>query len=274
MRIAWLTDIHLNFVEDEYALPALIDTVEAQQPGAVLIGGDIGEADSFTEYLEVLASGLSAPIYFVLGNHDYYRGSIASVRQEAETLSRHSRDITWLPSAGAVSLADRVALVGDGGWGDARAGSFANSNVVLNDYLLIDELRSKHRFPEQGEVLTPELAGSLQALGDESAKHFRTVLPQAAEIGREILVLMHVPPFHEACWHAGKRSDNDWAPHFVCVAAGEALRRFMEQHPTHQMTVLCGHTHSEGVAQILPNLLVRTGGAEYRRPALQPLLEF
>ena len=35
------------------------------------------------------------------------------------------------------------------------------------------------------------------------------------------------------------------------------------------MTVLCGHTHSAGIAKILPNLEVRTGAAEYGRPELQ-----
>jgi hypothetical protein len=39
------------------------------------------------------------------------------------------------------------------------------------------------------------------------------------------------------------------------------------------MTVLCGHTHSSGEAQILPNLRVLTGGAVYGKPALQRVLE-
>ena len=38
------------------------------------------------------------------------------------------------------------------------------------------------------------------------------------------------------------------------------------------MTVLCGHTHSAGEAQVLPNLRVLTGGAEYGRPELQRVL--
>ena len=41
----------------------------------------------------------------------------------------------------------------------------------------------------------------------------------------------------------------------------------------HKMTVLCGHTHSPGFAQILDNLEVRTGGAQYGEPALQRVWE-
>ncbi len=39
-----------------------------------------------------------------------------------------------------------------------------------------------------------------------------------------------------------------------------------------EMTVLCGHTHSPGEAQVLPNLHVLTGGAEYGRPEVQRVL--
>jgi hypothetical protein len=39
------------------------------------------------------------------------------------------------------------------------------------------------------------------------------------------------------------------------------------------MTVLCGHTHGGGQAQILPNLRVLTGGARYGRLELQQVLE-
>jgi hypothetical protein len=47
----------------------------------------------------------------------------------------------------------------------------------------------------------------------------------------------------------------------------------MRRHPDCGMAVLCGHTHSPGFAQILDNLVVRTGGAEYGAPVLQQVLE-
>ena len=80
-------------------------------------------------------------------------------------------------------------------------------------------------------------------------------------------MLTHVPPFREACWHRGQISDDDWLPHFACRAVGEVLVEAMAAHPECEMTVLCGHTHSPGEAQVLPNLRVLTGGAEYGRPA-------
>jgi predicted MPP superfamily phosphohydrolase len=48
----------------------------------------------------------------------------------------------------------------------------------------------------------------------------------------------------------------------------------MLQHPNRKMTVLCGHTHGGGTAQILPNLTTITGPAEYRSPVIQSIFDF
>ena len=77
MRATWLTDIHLNFLKP-LALKRFYERVRAEQPGVLLVTGDIGEADSVVRFVTELAQ--IAPIYFVLGNHDYYRSSIAAVR--------------------------------------------------------------------------------------------------------------------------------------------------------------------------------------------------
>ena len=112
----------------------------------------------------------------------------------------------------------------------------------------------------------------LNALGDEAAARFRRILPGALARSRRLIVLTHVPPFREACWHRGRVSDDAWLPHFACKAVGEALIEAMASHPECEMTVLCGHTHSAGEAQVLPDLRVLTGGAEYGRPEMQRML--
>lgn len=279
-RLAWLTDLHLNFVTEKQIVQ-FADKLRAQRPDMLLIGGDLGEADSWEPYLLQLDGLLSLPMYFVLGNHDYYGGSIYEVRERAKRITQRHDRLKWLPASGVVSLDSQTALVGHGGWGDARAKGFRNSRVILNDYFLITELRTAAGLPEGiktwwGEpsaINNQGLERHLKELGDETARHFREVVPQALAKHRHIIVLMHVPPFREACWHAGKISDDNWAPHFCCIAAGEALKAIMQEHSTQRMTVLCGHTHGEGVATILPNLIVRTGGAKYGAPAIQTILD-
>jgi len=258
-QLAWLTDVHFNFV-DQAEFEAFCDSLADTRPDALLLGGDTGEAHSLALYLDALEIRLDCPIYFVLGNHDFYRGTIAGVRKNIGHLCLASPRLVWLARAGIVELTPNTALIGHDSWADGRLGDYWGSDVFLNDYVLIGEFMG---------LDARERLDRLHALGDEAAAHFRSLLPEALGRFRNLIVLTHVPPFREACWHEGRISDDNWLPHFSCKAVGDVLAEAMLAHPDRQMTVLCGHTHGAGEAQVLPNLHVLTGGAEYGRPKLQ-----
>jgi predicted MPP superfamily phosphohydrolase len=263
MRCVWVTDIHLNFVGDRHRF-SFAESVLAHEPDIVLLGGDIGEAITVVSYLEELENWIRRPIYFVLGNHDFYRGSIQSVRASLSELTQKSENLVWLNSAGSVPIGNDTALVGHDSWADGRLGDFQASSVVLNDFLLIAEFLplSKH-----------ERLHLLQTLADEAVAHFERVLPEAFSKSRSVLLLTHVPPFRQACWHEGKISGDDFLPYFATKVVGEVLISAMEEHPDCRLTVLCGHTHGSGTVDILPNLTVYTGGAEYGCPKVQSVFE-
>ena len=263
-RAVWLSDLHLDCVSPDAAL-ACWDAVAQQAADWVLIGGDVGQAENVVPLLRQVAAVLDLPVAFVLGNHDYYRGSIDSVRAEVREACRHEPRLRYLSDSPPISLSERVALVGHDGWGDARAGDYATSEVLLNDYFLIEEL---------ARISREERRLRLNALGDEAAAHARRVLPQALATHEEAIFLTHVPPFREACWHEGQLSDDNWAPHFCCLALGAALREVMGSFPHRQLTVLCGHTHGRGEAEILPNLKVLTAGAEYGQPGIERVFDW
>lgn len=263
-KIAWLTDPHFNFAGIQKA-EALMREVASWGADALLVSGDIGEAPDLEGWLELMAARAGAPVYFVLGNHDFYHASIAEVRAVAGALAAQRGDaLHYLLDCDVVSLTDDTALIGHDGWGDGRCGDVLNSRVRLSDFLYIQDLRVGSQ---------EALAAHLNMRGDEAAAHIRPRLERALADHEHVLLLTHVPPFREAAWHEGNISDDHWAPFFVCQAMGEALVEVMRAHPSRRLTVLCGHTHSHGEAYVLPNLHVRTGGAVYRRPALQaPLL--
>jgi predicted phosphohydrolase len=263
-RLAWLTDLHLNFLP--YArVDEFLSQVESLEPDAVLITGDISEARDLKRMLLHIDERVARPIYFVLGNHDFYHGSIADVRQAAARISRDQSRLRYLTAEeSAVELTPTVGLVGHDGWADARLGDYERSMVMMNDYKLIAELAGlgkRDRLP------------ILQALGDKAANHVRELLPKALERYEHVLVATHVPPLREACWHQGHISDDEWAPHFTCKAMGEALLEIAGDFPQRQITVYCGHTHSPGECRPLPNLHVFTGGAKYGGPAVQRMIE-
>src|SRR5205814_6880233 len=120
--------------------------------------------------LRLLEWSCECPVYFVLGNHDFYRGSIGQVRARVAELARASPWLRWLPEAGVVPLTERACLVGHDGWGDGRLGNPVGSQVMLNDFLLIQEFAGLTR---------PELLARLNALGDEAAAYFAAHLPAA-----------------------------------------------------------------------------------------------
>ena len=262
-KLVWITDPHLNFVS-EAQIRDFMATVRAHQPNAILVGGDIAQAHNLEPILRLMAETVDCPIYFVLGNHDYYGSSIAAVRQSIRTLCGDVPSLVWLNEAGVVRLSDTTALVGHDGWADGRLGDYAASRIRLNDYRLIADLAGLEKM---------QRLAVLHRLGDEAAAHLQTVLPTALERHRQAIVLTHVPPFRQACWHEGHISGDHWLPHMTCAAAGDALAPIMQQRPDRKATVLCGHTHSAGEAPILQNLHVSTGGAEYGSPAMARVWE-
>ena len=267
MRLAWLTDIHLNFI-DEPARARFWASVKPQAD-AVAISGDIAESPTIVSHLREAEQTLQMPIYFVLGNHDFYRGSIAEARTAVSQSARSSRHLVYLTQAGVVELTPDTALIGHDGWADARLGDFDRSEVILNDYLLIEELSTQWRLGLDKAALRQ----ALHALGDEAAQYLQSTLEDALGRYRRVILVTHVPPFREAACYEDRLCNDEWLPHFSCQAAGERLRGVMEAHPDGELLVLCGHTHGSGDVEILKNLRVLTGGARYRHPAVQQVLE-
>lgn len=258
-QLAWATDIHLDHAKPG-VVRAFAEALAASGADAIALTGDLSEAPTVAEHLETLARWVPQPIYFVLGNHDYYRGSIDGVR--AEMRRRFSGpEIRWL-HGDWVRFGDR-ALVGVDGWGDARLGNVDGSPITISDFLHIEDLVGLDREARRDR---------LRALGEAEARSLEAPLAEALAAADEVVVLTHIPPFEAACWYQGSTSHPDWLPWFSCQAVGEVLRSAAEGRPDKRIEVLCGHTHGEGVATISDNLVVRTGGADYGRPKVQPEL--
>lgn len=256
MKLAWATDIHLDHC-DEARIAAFVEQLRGAQ--ALALTGDLSEAPQLRGHLEQLATALTCPIYFILGNHDYYHGSIQAVREQMRDLSAISPWLRWLPAGGIVPLSAQTCILGHDSWGDGRNGDVINSWVKLKDFRLIED------FVTAGEAGRVAL---LNNLGDEAAAYLAPLLPQALSCYRHVILLMHPPPLQEACLYGSEIADDNWAPHFTCKAVGDLLLETLPKHPQTQVTVLAGHTHNICDIQPLPNLRICVGAAEYGQPAL------
>lgn len=64
MKLAWATDVHLNFLESADRKKFYQDIV-ATGSNVVLVSGDIAEAPTVSNILEEMAQHIAKPIYFV-----------------------------------------------------------------------------------------------------------------------------------------------------------------------------------------------------------------
>ncbi len=261
-RLIWLTDLHLDAI-DKAQYRMFHELIASHEPDLVLIGGDISNGTASLMHLANLEKLIDKQFYFVLGNHDFYYGSIAQTRRMAHALTKSNSKIQYLTDNGIIQLSKHTALIGHDGWSDARAGDFLNSDIMLNDYYLIEELK---RLNQEERML------KLHELGTEAAGFLKKQLIKAFKIYTHVVLLTHVPPFEEACLFDGKPSDANWSPHFVGKATGEALKDVMQHHPEKQLLVLCGHSHHSQDIFILPNLHVVTGQSELGLPDIQGLI--
>lgn len=262
MPMLWATDIHLDHARDP-ARVRFLEHLHRDAPESLIITGDISVAGQFVRDLTDIADAAQCPIWYVLGNHDHYGEGVGEVRDRATALAEARPDIRWLPPAGVVPLTDGTVLIGVDGWADGRFGDPLTTPLVLNDDRRISELAAQE---SRLAKLTVK-----RALADADAARLATLLDRAALVGHRILVATHVPPFFEALPTRGRLAHPAWWPLLLCEATGGVLKRFAADHPTHDVTVLAGHTHVEWQATLAPNLRIRVGGARYGAPSVAPL---
>lgn len=265
MKLAWLTDIHLNFIDDD-ARQEFYQEIVNSGCDTALISGDIAEAPCLESLLNEMVAYIDKPIYFVLGNHDYYRGQIQEVHDAMTALTQNNDKLFWLPASGIQKLDNSTFLIGQDGWADGRLGDYQNSRVVLNDSRLIADLF-------QEKILGKyQLLSKMQQLADADAMKLENDLNQAiAKTPKKIIVLTHVPPFKETCLYQGKISGDDFLPYFGSKVIGDLLIKVSQENPGIEFLVLCGHTHSAASIQ-RGNLTVEVGRAEYGRPEIQKVV--
>ena len=271
-RLAWLTDIHLVFTWDQaeqrfdQEYHDLINEVRATKADGVLISGDIAEAPELLRYLRQLERDFAGlPIYFIVGNHDFYRGSITQVRKEVAAFASESENLTYLTmSAAPIALTERVGLIGHDGLADGRFGELEWSRAKINDLVYIEELR------DADDVKRREV---MNGFGDEAADHFKRLLGEAVRQFQTVLLLAHVPPWLPLAIYNNRPCDYEYAPYFASKAAGQAIEEVMRESRGSHLMVLCGHTHCAAEYRPLTNIEALAGAAEYGTPRLQRVIE-
>lgn len=262
-KYAWLTDIHLEFLSN-YEISSFVNMLSCNELSGIFITGDISDSGNLISHLRLFGEKIRIPVFFVLGNHDYYGSDIATVESRVEEIVSQFTNLIWLPNAGVVKLTNKTCLIGHGGWVDGRFGNYNCSRVILNDYLKIKN------FLGLGKTRRLEL---LNELADNAANYIRETLHHALNLCSNVIMLTHAPPFKEVCWYQGKESDDNHLPHFASKVMGETVRDVMHEHKGKNLTIYCGHTHNERSVKIMPNLVIKAGRATYGAPETQDIIQ-
>jgi predicted MPP superfamily phosphohydrolase len=262
-KVSWATDTHLDFTNKE-VLNDFICSVNSQCPDYLFLGGDTAESQDICSYLKVLDEKINSIICFTVGNHDFYRSSIAKVKKKLNDLVKSSDKLFFLDEISYIELSEDCALIGNICWADGRLGNAEKSNKMINDQILIKDFLNT---PDE------KLFQKMNALGDESAYLIKDNLEKALKKYKNVICLTHVPPFKESCLYDGMPVSDDYLPFFSCKAAGDVMLEVMQKRTDSNLLVLSGHTHSQSKIRILENLIVFTGKAKYHAPEVQELID-
>lgn len=247
-----LTDLHLDRTGDE-ELEQLLIRIRNTDYDSVVITGDISDASNLSRHLIRLATACDPrPLYFLTGNHDYYRSTIRDVEIEVEGLCKSTRNLHYLDGRQVFKLADGIGLLGHRSWPDARAGDGLETEIENPDQWNIKDFQNL----DHGQMLR-----RMRALGKESTKQIRSIFPLALSCYRHVLVATHVPPFANAVYYKDRPADCQHLPHFCNQSVGLALIGISRAFPRRRVSVLAGHTHGSCVRQITNNISVRVGAS-------------
>lgn len=259
MKLIWMSDIHLNFLKQDQR-EEFYSLVSKKNGDAIIVSGDIAESYNVVPILTEMQDYLKIPVYFVLGNHDFYGASVAGVKSIVKKLN-------YLPKNSGTPLSDSTILLGVDGWGDCRNGDFEHSHLTMSDWLYIDELRKGY-----GQGMN-ELKKALQKLADSDARSLkRKVLKALKDNYTKIIIVTHVPPFEEACLYAGRKSTPDGLPFFSSKILGDTILPIAKKNPKVDFLWLSGHTHSRVKYKPCNNMTVKVAKSEYYYPQVEEVI--
>jgi 3',5'-cyclic-AMP phosphodiesterase len=260
MKLLWLTDLHLDRATAEARARFYLRLKEEVYDAAV-ITGDISCGRRIDGNLADIARATSLrPVYFLLGNHDFYGSSFDDVQKRVEQVCAQHGNLRQLGHGEIIALGNEDALIGHQGWADGRAGWGSHSLARNPDFYAIRDFCG---------LSQDEAFARLNELGRDCAQYFRSLLPYALTCHRRVWIATHVPPFSQAAHFDGKPCDRLRQPFYSNISAGRVIRGIAGRFPDRRLKILCGHTHCRAAVRAASNIDVLVGAARTGAPDFQ-----
>ncbi|WP_165475086.1 metallophosphoesterase family protein [Legionella yabuuchiae] len=241
MRTLWLTDLHVNRLDKEQYIH-LLERIQASEAEAVWITGDIGDPPLNWRFLEDLFCKFTKPVYFVLGNHDYYHLQVDEARQKARNLSHAYPNAYYLTYESGFTLKDNF-IVGIGCWSNTgsiplRENTWDSDSIKDLMRLNLDDLNSK-----LNQLAEQDAAFLLQKCAAGIKKSIKT-----------IIIFTHIPPMEAMHGHYPVRTLEENRTIYYSFALSDALKQLLDTYPEINLRVYSGHLHQVQEYQITDRL--------------------
>lgn len=264
-RYIWLTDTHFNFL-DQATLVGFFLGLEAKKVNGLFLTGDISTGPDVVKHLMWLDKVVKTPIYFVLGNHDYYRSTFAQTEQAMTGLMQSNDNLHYLTACEPISLSQDVALIGHDGWYDAGWRDPMTTAIFVWDWYFIKDFRSLFG--------TEERMALVKGRAKEAAEFIADKLKKALKNHSTVYMLTHFPPWPEESDKFYGLLEKFWMPYNSSKMMADCVSDIMDKHPDKKLVILAGHTHIKRNIQISHNIELRVGDAEFGKPQVQDIISF
>lgn len=239
----WATDLHLNYFSNDY-INNFGKSLKKYNAKALIVSGDISLGNRFKNDIQVLSESIGIPIYYVLGNHDYWYSSISEINLISKELQ--SNNIYNL-NYNIVEINNSTALLGFDGWYDCNY--LIDPEYKMSDWHKIKDFKDKD--PIQYSI---ELSKSFY--------YFKDVSLKAKEIGYvNQLIVTHVPPYKELI------IEKPFS--FYCSSFSGEMLNSLELN---KIVCLSGHTHNRS-SYIKNNIKTYVGEACRGKPSVCGLID-
>jgi len=248
----WYTDLHLNRLLP-WTLYNLIQNIIKENPSGIFLTGDISNGTFTCFHLKLLAYFVKCPIYFVLGNHDYYLTGLEEQHKKIRAMCAKYPNLIWVTDNDPIALNEDVILVGAEGWYDARIGNPKHLKLAA-DWLMIKDFR---KLPSMKERVI-----EFAKVADKSSRLLETKLTAALEqTHKSVFILTHFPPWREATRFKGSILEKYFIPYNVNLGMGQVIEKIMANVTNKNVTVLSGHTHEPEFIRVSKNINCQVGAA-------------
>lgn len=231
----------------------MIHQLNRVEPDGIFITGDISTGKHVEPTLHRLASEVSCPIYFVLGNHDYWGRTFDSVHDDMRRLMNIHPNLHWMDERGVISLKSNVGLIGSGGWYDC------NGDTKWMKWTL--DWRRIYDFDDINNM--DDRIKMFQEFARLSAIDIEKKLFEALLHHKTVYILTHVPPWKEATRDIGTWAEKFWLPYNSNETMGKAIQRVGKQFKKRNIVVLSGHTHTNRWVRVKKNIECRVNDAKW-----------